>query len=340
MVELIDRNKVSLYELGARSGHDVRAMRVFRKFLLSEQFDIIHCHEHTFFANLALASLNPRPVLIYHEHGGFLLRRNIKTRMTYATFAHFFNAFIALHGEMVSYMVQAAKVCAKRTTIIENAVDIDYFRPSIGPKRCSQGVDTGWTIGAVGRLAPEKDFNLFFDVARLIIKKRKDIRFVVVGDGSVRPELQIRARDPEIQGRIELVGARSDIPNFLRTFDLFLFTSRVEGFGLSVLESLACGVPVVAARPELGAAASVLKALPGVSMVNARDANDLAALCLNLLENPLELENMGRAGREHIVRYYSAEKYVQSVEKLYEKLLVSHKVTGRERRGEPNYRHD
>lgn len=87
MIDLIDRNKISVIELGARSGHDIRAFRKLRKFLLSERFDIIHCHEHAFFANLALASLRPRPVLIYHEHGGFLLSGDINTRNTRLTYA-------------------------------------------------------------------------------------------------------------------------------------------------------------------------------------------------------------------------------------------------------------
>lgn len=223
-------------------------------------------------------------------------------------------------------MVQASKVCAKKTVIIENAVDVDYFRPSNESNRRSQGGDTVWTIGAVGRLTPEKDFNLFLEVARLIIKKRENIRFVIGGTGSMHTRLLDAAQDPDFQGRVDFIGARSDVPNVLRTFDLFLFTSRIEASGIAVLEALACSIPVVAAQPELGAAATILETLPGVSVVKGRDAKALADVCLNLLEDPNQLNNMGRVGREYVTNHNSIQKYVKSIDDLYQSLFRNYSI--------------
>jgi len=270
-------------------------------------------------------------VLIYHEHGGFLLRGDIKTRLTYAFFARFYNAFVALHRVMVDYMVQASKVCAKKTVIIENAVDVDYFRPSNESNLYCQEGDTVWTIGAVGRLTPEKDINLFLETARLIIRKRENIKFTIVGTGSMHTTLLDAAQDPELQGRVDFIGARSDVPNVLRTFDLFLCTSRVDTFPVTVLESLACGVPVVVAQVELGTSTKIFEKFPGVSLVQERNARALADMCLSLLENQKQLNAMAQAGREYVVKHNSIQTYVKSIDDLYQSLLGNYMYKGQRR---------
>ncbi len=321
VTDLIDRENISVVEFGARSGKDIKAFRAFRSFLLSEKFDIVHCNERSFLINLALAVSRPRPVLVYHEHGGHLFRGNLKTRLTYLTFARFYNVYIALHNEMVRYMVQASKVCRNKIVIIENAVDIDYFKPSNDAQINSLNVNGVWTIGTVARLSPEKDFNLFFETVRSILRKQGNVKFVVVGDGVLKSELQREAQSADVQGKVDFIGAKGDIPSVLRTFDLFLTTSRVETFPMTVLESLACGVPVVAVKLEIGVSTRIFESFPGVSIVQERNAHALADKCLTLLESPKKLELMKQAGREYVVQNNDLNNYVRNIDKLYERLL-------------------
>jgi glycosyltransferase involved in cell wall biosynthesis len=323
VTDSIDRKNISVVEFGARSGKDIAAMRSFHSFLRSGHFDIVHCHERSFLANLALVGLHPRPALIYHEHGGHLLFSNIKTRLTYAAFARFYNALIATHQEMVPYITQGSRTSRNKIIVIENAVDVDYFTPSAEGKSIAPGGVGVKTIGTVARLSPEKDFNLFYDIARSIIRKREDINFVIAGDGGMRLALQTSAAAPELGGRIKLIGPRSDVPAIMRTFDLFLFTSKVEAFGLTVLESLACGVPVVAAQPELGAAAKIFEKLPGVSLVRNRDPQALADECLNILKDPENTNTARKAGRDYVTMHYGLKNYVRTLDELYRRLFNS-----------------
>jgi glycosyltransferase involved in cell wall biosynthesis len=323
VTDSIDRNKISVVEFNARSGKDIRAMRSFYSFLRSRNFDIVHCHERSFLANLALVALKPRPVIIYHEHGGHLLFSRAKTRLTYAAFARFYDALIATHQEMVQHMVQRSRVSTKKIVVIENAVDVEFFTPKTDKEPVEPRGQTVKTIGTVARLSPEKDFGLFLETARVIIRKQIDIDFVIVGDGWMRSALEASAADPELGGRVKLVGARSDVPTLMRTFSLFLFTSKVEAFGLTVLEALACGVPVVAAQPEFGAAAKIFEKLPGVSLVRNRNPEVLADECLRVLKDPGRMESAGQRGREYVMKYYGLENYARAIDGLYQTLWTA-----------------
>jgi glycosyltransferase involved in cell wall biosynthesis len=271
--------------------------------------------------NVALLALKPRPILVYHEHGMTLLSGSFKDRLFYAVFARFYDVFIAIHKEMPQYMKRASRVSVEKTMIIENPVDIDSFKPSNEAKRKFEGTKKNLTVGTVARFIPEKDLDLFLQTARLIIRKRPDIQFVIVGNGPLWAKVKITSEGPELKGRVALIGESSDVPNILRSFNLFLFTSRIETFGMTLIESLACGVPVVGAKPEFGGARNLLETLSGVSLVLQRKPEALADAVLALLGNPEHLKRLGQAGREHVVKYYAVENWVKALDALYQGLL-------------------
>lgn len=318
----IDRDKIRVVEFKARSGRDLLFIRAFYSFLRSNQFNIVHCHVQTFVANFLLILLRPRCVLIYHEHGGIFLSKKNKTRFTYALCSRFYHSYIALHEDMVQAMLHASRGCAGKTVIIENAVDTDYFKPAIDAKSGRKISSDLMTIGTIGRLSPEKDPKLFLEVAKLIIQKRINVRFVIVGDGGMRPELQAEANKAEFKGKVEFTGERSDIPDILRTFDLYLTTSRIEAYSLAIIESLSYEVPVVAALLESGAMRIIYETYPGILLVRQRDAQAIADACLGLLDKPQTLITMGQMGREYVAQHNSIRNYAQSVDALYQRLLA------------------
>ena len=318
---LIDRKKVRVLEFGCRSGVDILTMRAVYSFLFSNKFDIIHNHERSLLLNFALITIKPRPALIYHEHGGALLSGSFRTRLFYAVFARFYNAFIAIHKDMVCYKVQAARVCAEKTTIIENPVDVDYFKPINETKKQSEVSKNQGVIGTVARLVPQKDFGLFLETASHIIRRRPDIKFVIYGNGPLMQSLKDASKGPELKGRVAVLGSTSEVPKVLSSFDLFLFTSRFESFGMTLIEALACGVPVLATLPEAGGARALLEELPGVCLVRERDPDAMARAALDLYTNPISMRKMGQAGREFIVANYSSTEYARNMDALYDRLL-------------------
>jgi glycosyltransferase involved in cell wall biosynthesis len=145
-----------------------------------------------------------------------------------------------------------------RIEVVPDAVDVSRFaraRPD-GRLRRELGIPaTVPLVGNVAALAAHKDHATFVDAAALLLDGGLDARFVVVGDGPLRREIAARARDRGIASRLLLAGFRDDVPALLPELDVFLFTSREEGLGSSILEAFASRVPVVATAaggiPEL-----------------------------------------------------------------------------------------
>lgn len=321
ITDQIDRGKVRVLEFGFSRGLDIMAFMPFLDFLRSNRFDIIHITGRTFLTNVALLTLKPRPVLLLHEQGGRLLRGELRSHLFYAVFRRLYDVFIAIHKEMAQCMMRAGRVPSEKIVIIENPVDIGYFSPSNEAERKLTSSKGHPTIGTVARFVPVKDLDLFLETARLIVRRQPEIQFVIVGDGPLRARLEAGSNDQDLKGKMSLPGPTLEVAKFLRSFDLFLFTSRIEPFGMTIIESLACGVPVVAALPEAGGARGLLKQLPGVCLVQERTPDALARAATALIEDPVLIRKMGQAGRKHVIANYSLTDCVKRIDSLYDRLL-------------------
>src|SRR5439155_6398546 len=101
-------------------------------------------------------------------------------------------------------------------------------------------------IGSVTRLAEQKDPLTFVRAAAMIARAAPDARFVLVGDGPLRADVEKVAAELGILDRLVITGVRRDVASLLRTFDVFVLSSRWEGLPRVVLEAMAARVPVVA----------------------------------------------------------------------------------------------
>lgn len=101
-------------------------------------------------------------------------------------------------------------------------------------------------VGSVGRLDKQKGYVDLIMAARHVADVRQDVRFVIAGDGPLREDLQRLIDKLALTGIVELCGFRSDIPEFLRSLDLFVSPSHWEGLPLVIVEAMLLNVPVVA----------------------------------------------------------------------------------------------
>ncbi len=318
--DAIDRRGVRVVEFGGKAGWDVACFARFCVFLRSNPFGIIVNHDRTFFVNFALLPMHPRPVLVYHEHGGALVAGSFKTRLFYKLYSRFYDVLIAINEDTGQRMMRAGSPPTQKLVTIENPVDAEAFKPIPEGRRGRASRDS-MIVGTVARLVPQKDLQLFLAVVCILARRRSDLRFVIVGDGLLRKELEAEADVQGLDARVMFAGETDDVPKYLRSFDLFLFTSLWEPFGRTLIESLACEVPVVAALPDAGGARELLRELPGVLLVENRKPEALARAAIQLLEDPVLMRDMGQAGREYVVEHYSLKDWVKAMDSLYEQLL-------------------
>ena len=205
-----------------------------------------------------------------------------------------------------------------RTHVVELGIDLARFAAAgaaAAPGGTRAAGAHGAVVGTVARLAPQKGLDVLIDAVPLVLARRADARFVIVGDGEERAELEARATAVGVAGRVAFLGARDDVPEQLATLDVFVLPSRFEGLCLAVIEAQAAGVPVVA-TPVGGIRETVVPGETGL-LVPVDDPGALAAAILTLLDDPaLAAHLAGEAQRRALARF-AVEPMVERTVALY-----------------------
>ncbi|MBA4020475.1 MAG: glycosyl transferase family 1 [Pirellula sp.] len=225
------------------------------------------------------------------------------------------------HGE---YLARHEGCPKHKVFVIPNGVDVDRFRPCEPDPQlaASIGLPAGAPCAAiVAALRPEKNHGLFLNAAALASQQVPESRFLVIGDGALRPQLEQQARDLGIADRVLFLGTRSDIPQLLALTRALALSSHMEANPVSILEGLACGKPVVATRvgsiPEtVHDGVSGYLTLPG-------EVGEMADGLTELLKNPELSEAMGTAGRNHVVENWSLARMVSGYQDLIQTTYLS-----------------
>lgn len=231
--------------------------------------------------------------------------------------------FIALSGEIERYLREQVKVEPARISRILNGVDSERFHPGRDRSSLPPGFapPDAWVIGTVGRLEPVKDQVNLVRAFIGLLERRPEARarLVIVGEGSLRAEIEALLSAAGLRNLAWLAGAHDDVPQLLRTLDLFVLPSRAEGISNTILEAMACGVPVVATAVG-GNGELVTDALTG-SLVAAGDAEALAATLAGYLDDPQRLHAQGVAARQRIEAQFSMAAMAAAYLRVYDHTL-------------------
>jgi glycosyltransferase involved in cell wall biosynthesis len=216
-----------------------------------------------------------------------------------------------------------------KVEVLHNPVDVARFATAVRQSevRASLGAASDAPlVGTVGRLHPRKDLETFLRAAAIVAAQVPDARFVVVGSAEAPVELTCQRRlaaltaELGLGDRVTFAGARRDIPAVMAALDVFVLTSRHEGFGRVIAEAMAAGRPVVVsnegAPPELVEAGRYgLCAQPG-------DAADFARRIHGLLTAPAPAAEMAARARQRAAGF-DAPAVASRVRVRYEQLLAA-----------------
>lgn len=308
-----------------RGKYDVRVLWRLTKILRRGKFDAIitvGAGDRMFWGRLA-AMIARTPVIVSALHStGWpdVVNRPNRWLTPWTT------AFVGCAAPHGRYMVEQEKFPAERVYWIPNGVDTKKFTPSNSKNelRASLNIPTNAKlVGIVAQLRPEKNHELFLQMAAQVKQTRTDVHFLLIGHGPRSAELQSIAEKLNIADRVHFLGARSDVPTLLPLLDLFVLCSKIEANPVSILEAQASGVPVIATRvgsiPE-----TVLHGKTGY-LVTPGDATELGQRVLELLNNDGLRNRMSEAARENVVQKWSLERMVGGYEELLADLYAKHK---------------
>jgi mannosyltransferase len=218
----------------------------------------------------------------------------------------------------------ATQFLRRPATVIHHGIDVDLYSPPAD--RLAAFAQTGLAgkhgIGTFGRVRRQKGSDLFVEAMCRLLPRYPDFCAVVVGLTTVdnRPfveGLKQRAAAAGLTQRIRFLGELpvEEVPLWYQRISIYVFASRVEGFGLTILEAMAAGDAVVATRA--GAAEMVITDGDDGVLAPVDDADALTAAIEPLMRDPERIEAMGRRARERVVADFSRDREADEISAVY-----------------------
>ncbi|MFH1368193.1 MAG: glycosyltransferase family 4 protein [Elusimicrobiota bacterium] len=208
-------------------------------------------------------------------------------------------------------------------TVIRSGIEISKYRNLNVDKadiRKKLGIKSEETvITTIGPFKPQKNLDDFIKTADMVLKKKPDTVFLMIGDGELRPHIELLIHSYNLSAKIILLGWRRDIPELLAVSDIFAMTSLWEGLPRSVLEAMCAGLPVVANAVD-GVKEIVAEGKSGF-LVKPHDNDAMSGFLLKLANDANLRKQMGKFGRNLINREYDIDFMVEQQEELYMSLL-------------------
>jgi glycosyltransferase involved in cell wall biosynthesis len=282
-------------------------------------------HAHLFKANLVARLLGRMAgVLVvitsHHDTDVWMGRRH---RLLERVTAPLSDAVVTCSEAVRRYALETYRLRPGLVRTLRNAIPIppSLFAGERERVRKEFGAGPGHKlVGTVGRLdEPKKGLSCFLAAAARLAQELQETRFIVVGEGPARADLETLAARHGIGDRITFAGRRRDVGEVMQGLDLFVQPSMWEGFGITVLEAMAAGLPVVATR--VGGIPEVVR--DGVTglLVPPGDPGALAHACGEVLRDGDLASRLGDAGRIRVESLFPIERLVGETAALYRELL-------------------
>jgi glycosyltransferase involved in cell wall biosynthesis len=330
VAEQIRAAGTSVRDIGMRSNTELGALLRLRKLIADGGYDVVHTHLYRtqIYARPA-ARLARAPVVLTTEHsiGETHIERRKMTagvRGLYLASELFSDATIAV-SDIVKERLVRWGVPARKITVIPNGLDVPAlaFDPAARQRVREQfglAPDT-YVIGALGRLDPNKRIDLLIEAALPVLGDR--CKILVIGRGEDQARIEAAIDRLGAGDHVILGGFQSDTAAMMAAFDLYIAASVQETFGLSVLEAMASGLPVLY---------TVCPALDGIQTSQARQVTGTVEALRTEIRKAVETGPLPRQPDDAVFDRYGMESVVRRIDDLYERILASRPGRGRRRK--------
>jgi glycosyltransferase involved in cell wall biosynthesis len=326
----VDRRHVPGLGPAVRPLDDLRALLHLTREIRRWRPDIVHTHTAkagTLGRLATWAARGPRPVVVHTYHGHVLTgyfgpAANAVYRTIERVLARGSTRLIGVSQATVDELVALRVAPRERFSVVPIGLDLSAFL-DVGPPDAEDRAALGAgrediVVTYVGRLVPIKRVDVLVDaVARARILAPR-LHLVIVGDGELRGDLQMRASAAGLDGHISFLGFRDDLPRIAAGTDIAALSSDNEGTPVALIEAAAAGRPSVATA--VGGVTDIVRAGTGRT-TPAGDVDALAAALADLAADPAARADMGAAARAHVRDRYSQERLLRDIEELYGELL-------------------
>lgn len=323
---------------------DARSLVRVREIIRQFKPQIIHTHtaKAGTVGRLGGLSINPargkrRRVRLVHTFHGHVFHdyfEPIKTRLFIEIerfLARFTDRIIAISPSQKKDLCDTYRIAApSRVRVVPLGFDLSPFVPN--PATEKHNAPSPLLVGIVGRLTHVKNHRLLLEGARDLKDRgrEQDFRFVIVGDGELRRDLERYAVELEVDSFVSFAGWSKEMHSLYRNMDAVVLTSLNEGTPVTLVEAMAAGKTIIAT--DVGGVKDLLGAIDtrtnegynlaerGI-LVPSGNRRALAGALLFVMENRMMLKSMRDRATSYVLRYYGQERLVKDMDELYREMM-------------------
>jgi glycosyltransferase involved in cell wall biosynthesis len=325
-----------------KSGRGVLTLVRLARLLRSEKIDVLHAHSHLDKRFAYAAAALTRVPVVSHLHMprrpygkrdersiAARLRTRIRTSAERLVVARFVAASRAIRDSTAPYLPDP-----DRLELVYDGIPTARFRQAADPSQLQalrrelgvNGADP--LLINVARLHPQKDLLSLVRAMPVVREARPEAKLLIVGEGEERGLLEQEIHERGLEETVLLIGARHDIPNLLAISDVFVLSSRHEGFGMVVAEAMAAGKPVVAF--DLEPLREVVEDGQSGYLVKTRTPDALASAILRIVNDSSLARAMGERGKQIVLERFDISVTSRQLEAVYRSVVRGHSPSARD----------
>jgi sugar transferase (PEP-CTERM/EpsH1 system associated) len=305
--------------LNEEPGMKFTAIRKLVDITKKYSIQVIHTHNEAAHFYGSVAGFMGGVPVVHTRHGRYL--HNSRKKMFLNTVSSFLSSkIVGVSGDVSELMIRNEFIPRKKVLTILNGVDVDAYSPQPAKDifSFSTAPASAIKIGIVARLNEVKDHLNLLNACKVLTGFTDDFQLIIVGDGPLRTQLEAEAQNLQINGSILFTGTRNDIADILNELDIYVLSSISEGTSMTLLEAMACELPVVATN--VGGNPEVVMDGETGFLVPPKNPEAFAERLLLLIKERELRSTMGRAGRSRVLRHFSIAQTADKYERIYNKL--------------------
>ncbi|KJR40002.1 group 1 glycosyl transferase [Candidatus Magnetoovum chiemensis] len=311
---------IKTYKLPFKSFHDLFTISKLLRIIKKEKIDIVNTHSgiDSWVGSIA-CKLAKSPVLVRTRHINIALKKN------FLNFVHYLPAMYITCGENIRHnLINKCGFSADNVISIPTGISSEFFcnhseEDIIKTQKALNLTEREIVISNVGILRGVKGHDIFLKAARIVLNSFSNTKFLLVGDGPKRKRLEELAKELDITDNVIFTGYINDIRGIYSISDITVLSSRSEGVPQSVLQAMACSVPVVAAR--VGGVPEIIENEKTGILVEPEDPQDLASGIMRLINNYPFREDISTRAKAYVIENHSMSIMLDKIEGLYKHLL-------------------
>ena len=318
----ISRDDVEIIALDKQPGLGLGTHLKLWKLLRRLKPAVLHSYNLSAVEYAFTAAMAGVPVRVHAEHGrdaGDPHGLNRKHNLLRRGVTPFIDRYVPVSEDLQRWLRQVVGVPDAKTLMIANGVDTERFLPQAHAGR------NEFVIGTVGRVQDVKNHSglvdAFIRLRELLPDQRHRLRLAIVGDGPLFGSIRDKVHAAGLDEVVWLPGSRTDIADLMSGFDVFALPSIAEGTPVTILEAMACGLPVVASK--VGGIPEVVEQMATGLLVPPSDPAALAEALAIYVQDPQLAARHGAAGRARVERSNSIAAMVAGYARLYDTLRAS-----------------